>query len=198
MNNIFLNFYVCFLLGILSACNKSESMNSETLYNSYNSIMVDGIQRTFVLNLPPTYADTEGDFALVIGMHGGGGNGMHFEEAYHFSKKSDEANLIAVYPEGVEIDGPLRARTWNAGTCCDYAMEKNVNDVKFLKELIGILSIEYRVDPKRIYATGMSNGGMMAYRLACELSDKIAAIAGVSTTMVNNTPCSPNEAVPVL
>lgn len=198
MNNVFPKLFLVLSVSLLPACDKSEDPDSDTVYNSYQSINVDGMERTFVLNLPPTYPDTKGDFALVIGMHGGGGKGRHFGEAYHFNEKSDEANFIAVYPEGVQSDGPLKARTWNAGTCCDYAMETNVDDIKFISELIDFLTAEYRVDPKRIYAAGMSNGGMMAYRLACDLSNKIAAVAGVSTTMVMNIPCSPNSPIPVL
>lgn len=198
MNNIIPNFFALSLICLLSACDKSDDPDTDTVYNSYQSIIVDGRERSFLLNLPPNYMDSEGDFALVIGMHGGAGNARHFEETYHFSEKSNEAQFIAVYPEGVKSDGPLGARTWNAGTCCDYAVEQNVDDVKFLSELIDHLTAEYKVDPKRVYATGMSNGGMMAYRLACELSDKIAAIAGVSTSMGMSTPCDPNGPVSIL
>jgi polyhydroxybutyrate depolymerase len=77
-------------------------------------------------------------------------------------------------------------------------MENAIDDVKFIHELIDQLTTEYKIDPKRIYVTGMSNGGMMAYRLAGELSEKIAAIAVVCGTMVTNQVFTPLRPVPIL
>lgn len=198
MNNCLLSVFAWLLIFLLPGCDRAGNRDVDPDFNFYASITVDGRERFFLLNLPPNYFEGEGKFALVIGMHGGGGNGRNFEKTTHFSAKANEEKFIAVYPEGVESDGPLGARTWNAGTCCDYAVEQNIDDVKFINVLIDYFKTEYQVDPKRVYATGMSNGGMMAYRLACELSDKIAAIAGISTTMVIDKPCNPNEPVPIL
>jgi polyhydroxybutyrate depolymerase len=123
---------------------------------------------------------------------------VQFESDYKFSDKANSCGFIAVYPEGVQSNGPLRLRTWNAGTCCDHAMENNVDDIKFISEVIDFMIITYHADPARVYVTGMSNGGMMAYRLACELPQKIAAIAVVSGTMLVKEACSPARAMPVL
>ncbi|GAB3907599.1 hypothetical protein GCM10028803_41620 [Larkinella knui] len=162
------------------------------------SLPVDGRNRTFVLNLPPDYYEKKRTYALVIGLHGFGGNALQFEADYQFTRKANQDSFVAVYPEGVASDGPLGLRTWNAGGCCGYAQENQVDDTKFIRTLIDRLVADYQIDRKRVYVTGMSNGGMMAYRLACELSDKVAAIAAVSSTLISEMPCQPGRAVPVL
>jgi polyhydroxybutyrate depolymerase len=96
------------------------------------------------------------------------------ETNYYLTDKANQSQFAIVYPEGVRSDGILGARTWNAGTCCDYAVEKQIDDVKFISNLIDDLLKKYpRLSTKKIYATGMSNGAMMCYRLACELSRKL-------------------------
>jgi polyhydroxybutyrate depolymerase len=182
--------------GTVVSCNKKVNLPIDNVYRFSDSIVVDGIQRTYILNLPPNYYDSSG-FSLVIAMHGGGGSASQFESTNLLTEKANAANFIVVYPEGVESTGILKARTWNAGTCCDYSVVKNINDVKFISTLIDKLVLKYKINAKKVYATGHSNGGMMAYRLACELSTKIAAIAPNSTTMVALT-CNPSRPMPIL
>ena len=91
----------------------------------------------------------------------------------------------------------LNIRTWNAGWCCGFASNSNINDVGLIDALLDTLISEYSIDTNRIYATGMSNGGFMSYRLACELSDRIAAIAPVASSM-SLTSCVPNRPVPII
>jgi polyhydroxybutyrate depolymerase len=119
---------------------------------------------------------------LVLVLHGGGGNAAHAERMTGFTEKARKEGFIVVYPEG---SGRLRTRllTWNAGHCCGYAMNQGVDDVKFIRALIDQLTESYPVDTRRIYATGMSNGGMMTHRLGIELSDRLAAIAPVVATV---------------
>ena len=88
-------------------------------------------------------------------------------------------------------------RTWNAGGCCGYARDKDIDDVDFISTVLDYLMENYAVDTTRVYATGMSNGGFMAYRLACELSDRIAAIAPVASTM-SMPKCEASRPVPVI
>ena len=159
---------------------------------------VNGLSRNFIVNLPPAYYDDTIPYALVIGLHGTGGNAQQFEEVYGFSKKADDAGFIAVYPNGVTGNGAFNVRTWNAGTCCDFAMKNGIDDVGFISNLIDKMISGYRIDPKRVYVTGMSNGGMMTYRLAAELPLKIAAVAPVSSTMVLNPPGNQARRVPIL
>ncbi|MCG6191178.1 extracellular catalytic domain type 1 short-chain-length polyhydroxyalkanoate depolymerase [Maribellus maritimus] len=188
----------CILLLFLN-CSEEQSGYStpEQGLRFYDHISIERKARTYLLNLPPNYYESR-NFPLVIALHGTGGDAYQFENDYGFTKTANDNQFVVVYPEGVRSDGILGVRTWNAGTCCDYAMENNIDDVEFIKELIDRLESKYKIDSKRIYVTGMSNGGMLTYRLACELSDKFAAIAVVSGTMLTNQSCNPSRPVPVL
>ncbi|MGX7689192.1 alpha/beta hydrolase family esterase [Flectobacillus roseus] len=184
---------------ILGSCKKND-----TTLPTASSLRVEGtmtvgtLSRTYLLNLPSNYNQSS-DVPLVIALHGGGGSATQMEANYYLTNKANQAQFAIVYPEGVRSDGILGARTWNAGTCCDYAVEKQIDDVKFISNLIDDLLKKYpRLSTKKIYATGMSNGAMMCYRLACELSNKIAAIAPVAGTMVTTNPCTASRSVPIL
>src|SRR5208282_2572641 len=151
--------------------------------------------RTYLLHLPPVY-DGKRLLPLVIVLHGGGGNAPGAVRMTGFSEKADKGGFVVVYPNG---SGRLKTRllTWNSGNCCGYALDNNVDDVGFIRALIDELVKTRSIDPKRVYATGMSNGGMMTYRLGCELSDKIAAIAPVAGALsVEN--CQPTNPVSVI
>jgi polyhydroxybutyrate depolymerase len=116
--------------------------------------------------------------ALVIVLHGGGGNAANAANMTGFSALADKEGFVVAYPDGTGRLAP-RLLTWNARHCCAYAMQQKVDDVGFISALIDELVKTRGVDPRRVYVTGMSNGGMMAHRLGIELSDKIAAIAPV-------------------
>jgi polyhydroxybutyrate depolymerase len=197
MSRVILTIPMLWMLLLVPAC--KDSTDEERIYRVQGTLTVDNRARTYMLNLPPDYHDDDTkNFSLVIALHGAGGSASQFETDYHFTEKADASNFIVVYPEGVARESVLALRTWNAGTCCDYAMANNIDDVKYIRELLDDLVRHYRINPARVYVTGMSNGGMMAYRLACELSDKVAAIAVVSGTMVMDEPCNPDNAVPIL
>lgn len=185
-------FMYCFMLvaPLLFSCRKGKP--STKTYRFTETMQVDGLSRKYVLNLPPNYYEQSG-FSLVIAMHGGGGSAAQFESTSLLTQKANSAGFIVVYPEGTGV-----INTWNAGTCCGPAVTNNINDVKFISMLIDKLIASYKINPKKVYATGHSNGGMMSYRLACELSTKIAAIAPNGSTMVVTQPCNPARAVPVL
>ena len=177
-------------------CKKKSGPEPEKVYRFSSTMTVDGRVRTYTLNLPPNYYSSE-NFSLVIAMHGGGGDAAQFESTSRLTEKANAAQFIVVYPEGVQSTGALAARTWNAGSCCDYAVANNIDDVKFISLLIDKLLAGYKINPKKVYATGHSNGGMLSYRLACEIPNKIAAIAPNSCTMVVAA-CNPGRPVPVL
>lgn len=190
------------ILGLLTlslGCKKDNSTDdsSPKEFRFTETIKVDGLDRTYLLNLPPNYYSGD-NFSLVIALHGGGGSATQFESTCLLTKKADAAGFIVVYPNGVKSNGPLKLQTWNAGTCCDYAAANDIDDVNFIRQLISTLLAKYKINPKKVYATGHSNGGMMSYRLACELSDKIAAIAVNACTLVTTQPCNPVHPVPVL
>lgn len=152
-------------------------------------------ERTYLLHLPHHY-DGKTPLPLVIVLHGGTANAQNAEMISGFTEKSDKEGFIVVYPNG---SGRLKNRvlTWNGGNCCGYALEHNVDDVEFIRRLINKLQQELTVDCRRIFVTGISNGGMLTYRLACELSDTIAAIAPIAAAM-NYEPIEVLDSVSVI
>jgi polyhydroxybutyrate depolymerase len=164
---VFITIAIIFISTILAGC----ITNKQTL-------RYDGRNRTYLLHIPPHYNSSK-SFPLVIALHGGGGNSKNMMEKTGFNNLSDEKGFIVAYPDGV---GRLKNRllTWNAGYCCGYAIENNIDDVGFIRALIEKLQNNFNIDSKRIYITGHSNGGMMTYRIGAELSDIIAAIAPVA------------------
>ncbi|MDB5121637.1 MAG: phospholipase [Sphingobacteriales bacterium] len=175
-------------------CTQKLAAQANKTYRINGTITIDGRERTFLLNLPPNYYESSG-FSLVIAMHGGGGSANQFESTSKLTEKANKAQFIVVYPNGIKGAGLLGLQTWNAGGCCGYAMQRQIDDVNFIKQLINKLIISYEINAKKVYATGHSNGGIMAYRLACEIPDKIAAIATNSCSMMTKQP--DNSARPV-
>lgn len=165
-----------------------------TLLAQPDTITVGALQRTYTLRLPSTYNGAD-VMPMVIAMHGGFGSGAQLEEQSGLTEKGEQEGFIVVYPDGVA--GTLNIRTWNAGGCCGYAMNNHIDDVGFINALLDTLIAGHAIDTQRIYATGMSNGGFMSYRLACELSERIAAIAPVSASMTIDV-CQPSRPVPVI
>src|SRR5690606_40576866 len=117
---------------------------------------IDGWKRTYLLNLSPTYYESD-NFPLVIALHGTGGSAIQCERDYGLTRKADENGYVIVYPEGVPRPGPFAIRTWNAGRCCDYAQHQQVDDVKFIRTLLDEIVTKYKIDTDRVYVTGMSN-----------------------------------------
>lgn len=118
---------------------------------------------------------------LVIALHGGGSNARGMEHYSGLSEKAAKAGFLLAYPEGSARFG--RMLTWNAGRCCGYAQKQQIDDVGFLTRLIDELSARHGIDASRVYVTGMSNGAMMAYRLAAEHPERIAAVAAVAGSL---------------
>lgn len=165
------------------------------VYRFDQTILVGASERSFTLNLPPTYYDSSARVPLVIALHGGGGSGAQFEATSGLTQKADAARVAVVYPDGTA--GALGLRSWNGGGCCGHAVAADIDDVEFMRQLIAHLTANYRIDRKRVYAAGHSNGGILAYRLACELPERIAAIAANAAAMMVDS-CAPAHAVPLL
>jgi polyhydroxybutyrate depolymerase len=146
------------------------------------SLEHDGIERTYKVHVPPSY-NKYSPTPVIINLHGGGGNAEGQIEVSRMNETSDEEGFIVVYPNGTgtQMWGRLFG-TWNSGSCCGSARDENVDDVGFISRLIDEIESEFSVDKKRVFATGYSNGAMMAMKLACEISDKIAAISTVTST----------------
>lgn len=135
-----------------------------------------GLKRSYLVHIPAGY-DQAKPTPVVLVFHGGGTDAEIMVRFSGFNKKADDEGFIVVYPNGMgRLDKVL---TFNAGNCCGYAMQHDVDDVEFTRKILDDLTRSANIDTMRVFATGMSNGGMMAYRLAAELSDRIAAIAPV-------------------
>lgn len=153
------------------------------------------IKRRYVVYLPPSLKDAAGPFPLVLGFHGGGGYAENFADTSGFNEVANKNKFLMVYPEGT---GPLgKILTFNAGTCCGTAAKNKVDDVGFVKSLITELQKNYNIDSKRIFVTGFSNGGMISYRIAAELSDIIAAAGIVGADLGVDGP-KPKRSVPII
>jgi polyhydroxybutyrate depolymerase len=133
---------------------------------------------------------------VVLVFHGGGGNAENAMRMSHFDIAADRHGFVAVFPNGT---GRLRDRllTFNAGNCCGTALDEHVDDVAFARALIEDLGRLVPIDHSRIFVTGMSNGGMMSYRLACEAADLFAAAAPVAGAN-NLDACRPSMPVALL
>jgi len=151
-----------------------------------------GLDRSYIAHVPPGLSSPA---PLVVALHGGGGNAAGQQKYSRMDELADREGFVVLYPNGT---GRLRDRllTWNAGTCCGSAMRQQVDDVGFIAAAIDDLAARVALEPRRVYATGMSNGAMMAYRLGAELPERIAAIAPVAGSMVFRG--APRAPVPVL
>ncbi len=158
------------------------------------SIRLERRTRTYHIHIPPSY-DGSRPFPVVLAFHGGLSRGQSMIHDCGLNEKADDAGFIVVYPNGTSQYG--RLLTWNAGNCCGYAMRHKVDDVGFVRKLLDDLGATTSIDYQRVYATGYSNGAMMCYRLASELSDRIAAIAPVAGPM-GTVACSPKRPVPLI
>lgn len=157
------------------------------------SLTVDGRKRTYLVHVPPKH-DPDRPVPVVLALHGAAMSGPMMVWFSGLDRKADEAGFVAVYPSGTGT-GPFL--TWNSGGFTGPMAEGRPDDVAFIRDLLDDLACVLDVDSKRVYACGMSNGGMMCYRLAAELSDRIAAIAPIAGTIAI-AESRPTRAVPVI
>ena len=156
------------------------------------SIVVDGRERTYVVHTPPDY-DSRKNYPLVLVFHGGAGSGKKVSRQTGFNSYADSQGFILVYPDGIE-------HNWNDGRGTSDAEKLGVDDVRFVRALIDHLKSRFSIDIKRIYATGVSNGGIFVQRLGCEMADVFAAIGSAVGPMATNmvAKCSPSEPISVV
>ncbi len=162
------------------------------------SVIHDGLQRFYKLHVPPSYLPSK-PTALLVALHGGGGDmGYMSDDAYYgLISKSDKEGVIVAFPNGYSRFPSGRLATWNAGNCCGAARDQKIDDVGFIRAMVGKITSGMNINRSAIFAAGMSNGGMMSYRLACEASDIFKAIASVAGTD-NTTACKPGRPVSIL
>jgi polyhydroxybutyrate depolymerase len=158
-----------------------------------------GLTRTFLLHIPPSRPRRFGlatSYPLVIVLHGSGANGATMRRMSGMDSIADGARFLVAYPDATTGALGLGA-DWNAGECCGAAHSANVDDVGFMRALVRALEHEMPVDRRRVYVAGFSDGARMAYRVACDLGTRVAAVAVVSGSLVDGH-CAPKRPVPLV
>ncbi len=154
------------------------------------TLKAGGVDRTVHVHLPKGYDATKAS-PVVLSFHGYTSNGAEQNALAHMNDKADAVTFIAVHPEGTGT-----TPSWNAGACCGDAAANATDDVGFVGKIIDELESKLCVDAHRVFATGMSNGGFLSHRLACELSTRIAAVAPVAGLLAIPT-CNPTRPMSV-
>ena len=162
------------------------------------SLEFGGLTRIYRVHVPANYLPSK-PAPMLLAFHGGGGNMDYQADDKYFGlvSKSEQVGYIAVFPNGYSPLKSGKLATWNAGNCCAGARDKNIDDVGFIRQVIKNLKGQLNIDPNRIFATGMSNGALFSYRLACEMADTIRAIASVAGSD-GMSGCTPSRPVSIL
>ncbi len=156
------------------------------------SITHNDQQRKLVIHFPPSFSQ---GLPLVIVLHGGGGNKENVNKVTNFSAVADSENFLVVYPDGID-------NQWNDGREYKTLFKKQseADDVGFISSMIDYLIEKYNINSKSVFVCGISNGGMMSLRIACELTGKINSVASVAANMtpflLNN--CSPSKPISIM
>jgi polyhydroxybutyrate depolymerase len=162
--------------------------------DSQETIKFGGLERNYLVHLPPGFNKST-SLPVVIQLHGGGGKASQQDKLTKFQALGDKENFIVVAPDGIESQ-------WNDGKegAVYRAATENIDDVGFISAMIDKLKSDLNIDTKRVYVTGISNGGMMTLRIGAQLSGKVAAIAAVAGSMSNTlmASSSPQRPVPVM
>ena len=201
---------ILLLFGLLTACNSTQAQQRplrrqilERLQQRRNStdrpntagtlemLSVPALSRTYYQYTPTSYRPNR-PTPLILGFHGGSTRAEKFSSTTDFNNLADREGFIVVYPQAID-------RHWNDGLNTP-GFDPNIDDVAFVRALIEEVKKNRNIDSRRIYATGISNGGFFTIRLACEMSDRIAAFAPVAAALaVNVQPkCQPKNPVSIL
>lgn len=152
-----------------------------------DTLTIYGRDRFYRIHLPLGY-NYQNKYPVVFVFHGGLGSPDNVERMAKLTEKADKEGFVVIYPYGT---GPFDKKllTWNTWECCGYAHKKNIDEIEYVKSILMEIKEKFSVDSTMIFATGISNGGMMCYLLACELSNEFAAIAPVVATMFDENQC---------
>jgi poly(3-hydroxybutyrate) depolymerase len=161
------------------------------------AIQFQSLTRHYNVHVPASY-DGSNPVPLVLDFHGWMNDPSLQESLSGFQQLADATGFIVAYPEGYEGTGTQRS--WNAGTCCPPATTDNIDDVGFARAVVADIESQANIDPLRVYATGLSNGGGMSHRLACEAADLFAAVSPVACPLLLDpfTLCQPVRPISVL
>jgi polyhydroxybutyrate depolymerase len=170
----------------------AEACGNGTLARGERSVTIQhgGVARDYILHVPPRY-DGQTPVPLVIDIHGLTSNASQQAALSGFRAKSDQHGFVVIWPNGLDS-------SWNGGSlCCGMSLQNKVDDEGFMRAIVAKTRADGCIDPKRVYATGLSNGGAMSHMLACRAADVFAATAPVS--MGNGTiPCAPSRPISVI
>lgn len=154
-----------------------------------HSVTVDGQDRSYVLHIPPGVPESA-PVPVVIVLHETTYTVSQMRSMTDFDDLADQNGIVLIYPRGF-------GTAWNGGGCCGLPVKDNVDDIKFVQKILSDLEPVITVDSNRIYAAGLGNGAIMAYRLACELSGTFSGIAAVQGPLFYEE-CQPDNPVAVL
>lgn len=176
-------------LGFLGGCRQPQEGTEE------GEIEVGGRERSFLYHHPPGWsADASAKrWPLVVSLHGRGGDGITQERYSRMTSIADREGFIVAYPDG-------HRRSWHDAREKGPAAEAGIDDVAFVSALIDHLVASHAADPERVFVTGISNGAMMTFRVACELAHKIAGAGAIIGLMPDNPAyqCKPSRPVPMM
>jgi polyhydroxybutyrate depolymerase len=188
------SFMTALILSVLVSC-KAEPMITPTVaplptivpLDTQRIVTVNGKVRTYFLHLPKKLTNQQ-FVPLVLVFHGYQEDGKYARIYTEFDPIADANSFVVAYPE---------SRSWNAGGCCGYAQANNVDEPAFVRAILADVQTLINVDLKHIYATGFSNGALLSYSLACEMSDVLAAVAPVDGALIYD-PCNPPQSVSLI
>jgi polyhydroxybutyrate depolymerase len=182
------------------APNTGRDLNSKiTKTGNYSfSFEINSMTRMYSVHVPTNY-NPNISTPLIFAFHGGGGDMdyMANDKYYGLISKSDKEGFLVVFPNGYSKFNSGKFATWNAGSCCGDARDKKIDDIDFVKKMIEHITVQLNIDSKKIFAIGMSNGGMFSHRLACEMSDVFKSIASVAGTIASED-CKPKRPISIL
>ncbi|GAA1805342.1 alpha/beta hydrolase family esterase [Actinomadura chokoriensis] len=176
------------LLAALTAHPLPAGASEDAPGTTRHTIAMGGWDRPYLLHVPPGTGAGR-PLPLIVALHGGLNDPEYVREQSGLDEVADRQGYAVAYPEGF-------LGTWNAGACCSFARWAGIDDMAFLDALIGTLVRQGVADPRRVFMTGFSNGGGMAYRYACQRAERLAGIAVVSGALAIG--CTPSGPVSVL
>ncbi len=188
-----MRYFILALTIVLLSCKKADNKPITEAPSQQKTInlSVDGIARNFILYLPTGYSN-QTKLPMIFVLHGGTGTAEGMQQLADFTTIANRDKIVLVYPSGIQ-------NSWNDGRPTK-ANQLGIDDINFFRQMCDYMLANYAINGSKIYATGISNGGFMSSRLACELNDKIAAVAVVAASIeqgvYNN--CNPSSPMPTM
>ncbi len=183
----------------IDGVNESSSFSPGT---ALHTITVGSLDRTYIVHVPSRRPMAQSGavlpYPLTIVLHGSSGSGEDIRGTTNMDSVADANRIVVVYPNGVAGAGGLFPTDWNAGgDCCGEAGREGIDDIGFMRAMIAEISAKLPIDVKRIHVAGFSDGGRMAYYMACQMAGQLAAIGVVSGSLSDDS-CAPGRAVALI